>query len=61
MYGTDELILLGYNDSDFMSDNDSRKSTSGHLFTLKGGAISWRSNKQKCITDLTTEAEFIVA
>ena len=40
MYGRDELILVGYTDSDFMSDNDSRKLTSGHLFTLRGDDVS---------------------
>ena len=43
MYGRDELILISYTDSDFMSDKDLRKSTSGHVFTLGGGAVSWRS------------------
>ena len=59
IYGGDELIPVGYIDSDFMSDKDSRKSTSEHLFTLGGGAISWRSIKQKCIVDSTTEAEYV--
>ena len=42
-----------------MLSKDSRKSTSGHLFTLWGGAVSWRSIKQKCIADSTTEAEYV--
>ena len=61
MYGGDELIPIGYTDSDFMSDKDLRKSTSGHVFTLGGGAVNWRSIKQKCIVDSTTEAEYIAA
>ena len=61
MYGGDELILVEYTNSDFMSDKDSRKSTSGHLFTLGGGAVSWRSIKHKCIVDSTTEAEYVAA
>ena len=40
MYGGDELIPIGYNDSDFMSDKDLRKSTSGPVFSLGGGAVS---------------------
>ena len=40
MYSGDELVLVGYTDSDFMSDKDSRKLTSGHIFTLGGGAVS---------------------
>ena len=42
-----------------MSDKDSRRSTSGYVLTLGGGAISWRSIKQKCIADSTTEAEYV--
>ena len=59
MYGGDELIPIGYTDSDFMSDL--RKFTSRHIFTLGGGAVSWRSIKQKCIADSTTEAEYVAA
>ncbi|KAH9679182.1 Integrase catalytic domain-containing protein [Citrus sinensis] len=40
---------------------DSRKSTSGYVFTLGSGAISWRSVKQSCIADSTTEAEYVAA
>ena len=45
MYGGDDLILIGYTDSDFMSDKDLRKSTSGHIFTLESGVVSWRNIK----------------
>ena len=61
MYGRDELIPRGYTDSDFMSDKHLRKSTFEHLFTLGGGVMSWRSIKQKCIVDSTTEAEYVSA
>ena len=59
MYSGDKLIPIGYTDSDFMLDKDLRNSTSGHVFTLGGGAVSWRSIKQKCIADSTTEAEYV--
>ena len=61
IYGSDELIPVGYTDSDFMSDKDSRKSTSGYVFMLGGGAISWRSIKQECTADSTSEAEYMAA
>ena len=35
------------------------KSTSGYVFTLGGGAVSWKSSKQICITRSTMEVEFI--
>ena len=43
VYQDESLEPIGYTDSDFQSDIDSRKSTSGYVFTFGGGAISWRS------------------
>ena len=34
---------------------------SGYVFTLNGGAISWKSSKQSTTADSTTEAEYIAA
>ncbi|KAL0327851.1 UNVERIFIED_CONTAM: Retrovirus-related Pol polyprotein from transposon TNT 1-94 [Sesamum calycinum] len=34
-------------------------STSGYVFTLGGGALSWKSAKQTCIARSTMESEFI--
>ena len=56
-----DLNPIGYTDSDFMSDKDSRKSTSGSVFTLCGGVVVWRSVKQSSISDSTMEAEYIAA
>jgi hypothetical protein len=42
-------------------DLDGRKSTSGFLFTFAGGAVSWQSKLQKCVTLFTIEAEYIAA
>ena len=35
------------------------KSTIGYVFTLGGGAVSWKSSKQTCINLSTMEAKFI--
>jgi len=35
VFGNGELLVQGYTDSDFMSDIDDRKSTSGRLFVLE--------------------------
>ncbi|XP_070022286.1 secreted RxLR effector protein 161-like [Nicotiana sylvestris] len=40
VYHSGVLAPIGYTNSDFQSDRDSRKSTSGYVFTLRGGAIS---------------------
>ena len=61
VYQDKSLKPIGYTDSDFQSDIDSRKSTSGYVFTFGGGAISWRSVKQSSIVDSTMEAEYIAA
>ena len=60
VYHYEDLIPTGYTDSDFQSDLDFRKSTSGYVFTLGGGAISW-SVKQSCIVDSTMEVEYVAA
>ena len=61
VYSSGDLNLLGYTDSDFQADKDSRTSTSGSVFTLGGGAVVWRSIKQSSIADSTMEAEYIAA
>ena len=53
------LEIVGYSDSDFAGCLDSRKSTSGYIFMLAGGADSWKSAKQTLIASSTMEAEFI--
>ncbi|RVW42256.1 Retrovirus-related Pol polyprotein from transposon TNT 1-94 [Vitis vinifera] len=55
------LKLQGYVDVDFASDNYSRKSTTGFVFTLGGIAISWASNLQKIVTLSTTKDEYVAA
>ncbi|KAL1294051.1 hypothetical protein AAHE18_19G113100 [Arachis hypogaea] len=61
IYGDSELILKGFTDASFASDKDDSKSTSGYVFTLNGGAVSWKSSKQATVADSTTEAEYIAA
>ena len=61
VYSSDDLKIHGYTDSDFQADRDSRKSTSGSVFTLRGAAVVWRSVKQSSITDSTMEIEYIAA
>ena len=46
-------------DSDFAGDIDDRKSTSSYVFTLAGGAISWKSSKQTVTASSTIYAEFV--
>ena len=61
VYQCVDLIPIGYTNSDFQSDLDFKKFTSGCVFTLGDGAITWRSVKQYFIADSTMEAEYVVA
>ena len=40
-YSIVDVQLLGYVDSDFMGDVDSQRSTTGYVFTLGSGVVSW--------------------
>jgi hypothetical protein len=57
----EEMSLYGWTDSDYAGDLDDRKSTSGYVFKIGSGAISWSSKKQPIVTLSTTEAEFVAA
>ena len=46
-------------DSDFTGDLDKRKSTTGFIYTMCGGAVSWKSSLQLVVALSTTEAEYI--
>jgi hypothetical protein len=59
LYSGYPTVLEGYTDASWITDNDDHKSTSGWIFTLGGGAISWGSKKQTLITDSTMAAEFV--
>lgn len=59
VYRGDHLTRIGYTDSDFQSDKDERKLTSGYVFTWSGSMVSWRSVKQSCIANSTVKAEYV--
>ena len=40
---TENLEVVGYLDTDFAGCVDTKKSTSGYVFTLANGAISWKA------------------
>jgi len=52
-------VLEGYSDASWVTNTRDNKSTSGWIFTIAGGAVSWASKKQTCITHSTMESEFI--
>ncbi|CAM6085559.1 unnamed protein product [Calypogeia fissa] len=57
--GDSARSIIGYVDSDYGGDLDHKKFTSGYTFTLAGGCVTWRSTKQKCISQSSTEPEYV--
>ncbi|GKB22313.1 hypothetical protein Tco_0856236 [Tanacetum coccineum] len=52
-------VIEGYSDASWITNSEDHTSTTGWVFLLGGGAISWASKKQTCITDSTMESEFV--
>ncbi|CAM8988449.1 unnamed protein product [Rhodiola kirilowii] len=59
VYADFPSVLEGYTDASWITNLEDHSSTSGWVFLLGGGAISWASKKQTCITSSTMESEFI--
>lgn len=60
LYTTLECLdLIGYIDSDWDGSVDDQKSTSGYVFHMGSGAISWASEKQPIVALSTTEEEYV--
>jgi len=57
--GPDETVV--YSDSDWAGDCSDHKSITGYVTWLAGGAVTWASRKQGCVSTSSTEAEFIAA
>ncbi|KAK4411931.1 Retrovirus-related Pol polyprotein from transposon TNT 1-94 [Sesamum angolense] len=59
IYGGGELILEGYSNTSFQSDDDDAKSQLGFVVKVNGGVVAWKSSKQATTADSTTIAEYI--
>ena len=57
--GTRGIEVKGYSDSDYAGCIETRKSTSGYIFLIAGGAVSWKSKKQTNTATSTCEAEYM--
>jgi len=57
--GARGIEVEGYSDSDYAGCLESRKSTSGYIFLIAGGAVSWKSKKQSNTATSTCEAEYM--
>ncbi|KAG5870262.1 hypothetical protein JTB14_012272 [Gonioctena quinquepunctata] len=61
VYGTENKKSEGYTDADFARNSETRKSTTGYIFMLGGGPITWRSYRQSVVALSTTESGYIAA
>ncbi|XP_057858983.1 secreted RxLR effector protein 161-like [Cryptomeria japonica] len=50
--------LIGYTNSDWAGSVDDRKSTSGYVFSLGSGAVTWTSKKQQAMALSSTKAKY---
>ena len=53
------VVLESYNDANRISNVKDSKSHSGHVFTLRGVVVSWKSSKQTVIARSTMKSKFI--
>ncbi|PHT51643.1 hypothetical protein CQW23_06105 [Capsicum baccatum] len=58
-YNKYSAILEGYSDAKWITESNEVKSTSGYVFTIGEGAVSWKLSKQTYIDRSTMESEFI--
>ena len=56
-YGSD-VEVCGYTDADWAGSSYDRRLTSGYVFSLGSGAVSWSSKKQPTVALSSTKAEY---
>ncbi len=55
------MSLIGYTDSDWAGDKESQRSTSGYVFFLGNGPISWKSKLQPTVALSSCKVKYIAA
>jgi hypothetical protein len=54
-----KVPVIGFSDSDWGGDTDSRRSTTGYVFLMSGAAISFKTKLQASVALSTCEAELV--
>jgi hypothetical protein len=54
-----DLSPIAYVDADYGGCKDTRRSTSGFVFIMAGGAVAWSSKRQATVAMSTVEAEYV--
>nr|GEV01711.1 hypothetical protein [Tanacetum cinerariifolium] len=55
------LKVSCYTDAGYLTDTDDLKSQTGYVFIRNGGAVDWKSAKQRIFATSSAEAEYIAA
>jgi hypothetical protein len=58
-YGADSLTLRGASDADWAGCPVTRRSTTGYIFCLASGPVSWASKKQSELALSSCESEYV--
>lgn len=56
-----DVLPVGYSDSDWAGPHSGRKSIGGFIFLLANSPISWQAKKQTCVATSSNEAEYMAA
>jgi hypothetical protein len=56
-----QVEIVQWTDSDWATDKNDRKSTTGHISFVEGQPVSWGSRKQKSVAHSSTEGELVAA
>jgi transposase InsO family protein len=55
----EEITPMAFVDADYGGCRDTRRSTSGYVFTMAGGPVAWSSKRQSTVALSTVEAEYV--
>lgn len=57
--GNEGLNLFGYSDASYADHLDTRRSTTGYVYMMAGGPVTWQSKSQPTVALSTMEAEYM--